>query len=97
MEAVIQIKGIGYREEALVERWAVDLSNYFFVVMRAFFAGPEKAPSKMNRASLVPFKDNSKYVLFIEKKLQCECLVIYLVGFLEWKFSDFHRVWNDNT
>ena len=81
----------------MVEGWAVDLGNYFFVVMLAFFARPEKAPSKVNRASLVSFKDNAEYVLFVEKKLQCECLVVDLVGFISWKFSDFYRVQNDDT
>ena len=37
--------------------------------MRAFLAGPEKAPAKMNRAGVISFEDHSEYVIFIEKKL----------------------------
>jgi len=60
--------------------------------MWAFLAGSKKAPAKMNWSALVSFKDDAKYVFFVEKKLQSECLVGDLVGFLFWKFSDFHWV-----
>ena len=87
LEAVIQIKGVGDREEAFSERWAVVLSDHFFVIMLAFLAGSEKAPAKMDGTSLVSFEDDAEYVLFIEKKLQNECFMVDLIGFFEGSFS----------
>jgi hypothetical protein len=65
--------------------------------MRAFLARPEKAPAKMNRVSLVSFKDDTEYILFIEKKLQYECFVDDLIGFVAREFRDFYWVLNDDT
>ena len=81
LKAIRQIKGVGDGEKPLSEGWAGGLSNHFFVIMRAFLAGPEKAPAKMDGTSLFSFKDHAEYVLFVEKKLQGECLVVDLVCF----------------
>ena len=38
----------------------------------------------MDRTLLVSFKDDAEYVLFVEKKLQGECLMVDLIGFSVW-------------
>lgn len=65
----------------MIERWAIVLGDHFFVIMRAFLAGPKKAPAKMDGMSLISFEDDTEYVLFIEKKLQSECFMVDLIGF----------------
>jgi len=96
LKAVWQIKGVGDVEEALLERRAEGLGDGFMIVVLAFLAGPEKAPAKMNRELLVSFEDDAEYVLFVEKKLQGECLVIDLIGFFVWEFCYFHGIRNDD-
>jgi hypothetical protein len=81
----------------LFERRIGGLSDYFFIIMLAFFAGPEKTPAKMDGMPLVPFQNEAEYVLFVEKKLQGECLVVHLIGLLAWEFSDFHGIGNDDS
>ena len=97
LKAVWQIKGEGYREEALCKGWTGNLSNHFFVVMRAFFAGSVKAPAKMYGPVIISFKDDGKDVFFVEKKLQRESLMVDLVGLSPGKFRDFHWIGNDSS
>jgi hypothetical protein len=94
LEAVIQVKWIWDREEAFGEGWAVVLSDHFFVIMRAFLAGPEKTPAKMDGTSLISFEDDTEYVLFIEKKLQSKCFMVDLIGFSFGKVFHLHGVRN---
>ena len=85
---------MGYGEEVLLERRVEGLSDHFFIIMLAFLAGSEQAPAEMDGKPLISFKDNAEYVLFVEKKLQGECLVVDLIGFPVWEFCDFHRIGN---
>ena len=95
LKAVRQIKRVGNREKSLGEGRARELSNHFFVIMRTFLTGPEKTPAKMDGTSLVSFKDHPEYVLFVEKKLKGECLVVDLVCFPGRKACYLHWVGND--
>ncbi len=50
----------------------------------------------MDGEPLISFKNNAEYVLFVEKKLQDECLVVDLIGFPVGEFCDFHGIRNDD-
>ena len=53
LKAVVQVRRKLDREKARIVGWVKGLSDYFFVIIRAFFAGSKKAPAKMNRPTFI--------------------------------------------
>ena len=60
------------------------MGDDFFVVIRAFFARPEKAPTKMNRLTFISLQDVTKYISLVKEKLYDKFFVIDLKGFSSW-------------
>ncbi len=94
LETVVQIAREFDRKKTRIVRWVKGLSDNFFEIIRTFFAGPEKAPAEMNRATFISLQDIAKHISIIKEKLQDKFLVVDLKGLSGLQLGCFHGVGN---